>query len=155
MEVIVQQWPQIKKCQCYMNMAHLFNFTVGGTLHRCHCWRTNQQSISMHYNGTIVIQLVIFLVTSVPVMCHLVLTFFSTNVGINSKWTIFELCPYCIQWMICAHNTLFLSMLTVSATRRVLATSLSHVSLCTASLAVLTCTRNCCVRVNVTVVLRR
>jgi len=40
---MIQQWPQIKKCQCYMHTAYVFAFTVGGTLHRFHCWRTNQQ----------------------------------------------------------------------------------------------------------------
>jgi hypothetical protein len=42
-----------------------------------------------------------------------------------------------------AHNTLFLFVPTISATGRMLAARLSRVSLYTASLAVLTCTRSC------------
>ena len=43
-------------------------------------------------------------------------------------------------------NTLFLSVLTISAAGHVLVTHLSCVSQCTAFLAVHTCTCNCCVR---------
>jgi hypothetical protein len=52
-----------------------------------------------------------------------------------------------------AHNTLVLSVCTISAAGHMLHTHLSRVSLCNASLAVLTCTHHCCARVNEVVVL--
>jgi hypothetical protein len=39
-----------------LHTAHLFTFTVRhSTLHRCHCWRKNQQPISTYDNCTIVV----------------------------------------------------------------------------------------------------
>ena len=36
-QVIIQDWSHITRCQYYMHTAHLFAVTVGGTLHRCDC----------------------------------------------------------------------------------------------------------------------
>jgi len=43
------------KVPVLLHITHLFAYTVGGTLHRRHCWWTNQQQISKCDNGTILV----------------------------------------------------------------------------------------------------
>jgi hypothetical protein len=150
MEVIVQQWSQVKKCQYYMYMAHLFAFTIGGTLHRCHCWRTNQQSISVCYNSTIVVQPVTLQVTNVPVMWHVVI-FLSSTIVLTPNGQFFSCAPVAVSERY-VHTTLYFY-----PCLQFLQPAAGWLHVCLASHCVLLpfCTRNCCVRVTVIVVLGR
>ena len=89
-----------------MHMAHLFAFTVGGTLHRCHCWRKNQQSISMCYNGTIVVQPLMLQVTSVPVMWHVVVIILSSTVVLTPTGQYLSCAPIAFSERY-VHTTLY------------------------------------------------